>query len=140
MSGFTRATILFSLVALVLAFGVAYFGLSFGAGNAGMLLCTPPLALLLSLSVGYLGAYLQKDDPAKTARNTRNGARSGLIVAIAALVGRVAASFVGPTAALGATDACLALVVVGLGLLFGGIGGWSWARHEHEVRTGYKPT
>ena len=131
MSGFLKAVSIFSLVAFT-----TYFGLSY----VGWAICTIPLALVLGVAVGYVGGNMQKDDPSKTARNVRNGARSGLIVGIVGFLGRVVAGFVVPAAALNFTDACIALGVVAISLLFGGVGGWSWARQEHERLTGYKPT
>ena len=66
-----------------------------------------PLVLVLGLAAGYVGANWQKDDPSKTARNTRNGARSGLIVGIAGIVGRSLVGLILPAEALTVLDYCL---------------------------------
>jgi hypothetical protein len=131
MSGFNKAAALIGLISFVLGAGLAYLSLEW---------CIWALAPIFGLAAGYIGAQWQKDDPEKTARNTRKGARSGLVVGLAGFGGRAAVGLAVPAAALNVTDACVGLLVAGLALVFGGIGGWSWARHEHEVQTGYKPT
>jgi hypothetical protein len=123
--------VIFGVAALILVAALAYIGFGW---------CMLPLVLLFGLAAGYVGANWQKDDPSKTARNTRNGARSGLIVGIAGMVGRGLAGFIAPVEALTVLDYCLILAVIAGALALGGVGGWSWARHEHEVQTGYKPT
>ncbi len=131
MTGFTAATILFSAIAFVVFAGLALAGQPF---------CALPLAIVLGLAVGYVGAYLQKDDPSKTARIARNGAKAGIIAGVAGFVGRIVAGLLSVSAAMSISDACLGGAVVVVFLLFGWLGGWSWARQEHERQTGYKPT
>jgi hypothetical protein len=131
MVGHMRAIVIFGAGALILSVVLSYVGLAW---------CTWPLLLVLGLAGGYVGANWQKDDPAKTARNTRNGARTGLIVGVAGLFGRVLAGLLLPEQLLSIPDYCILVAVVAGALALGGVGGWSWARHEHEVQTGYKPT
>jgi nitrate/nitrite transporter NarK len=131
MSGHFRAIVIFGAAALILGVALAYIGFGW---------CMLPLVLVLGLAAGYVGANWQKDDSSKTARNTRNGARSGLIVGIAGMLGRGLVGLIAPAAELTVLDYCLMIVVIAGALALGGVGGWSWARHEHEVQTGYKPT
>jgi hypothetical protein len=131
MSGNLRAIVIFGATALILGLALAYIGFGW---------CMLTLVPVLGLAAGYVGANWQKDDPSKTARNTRNGARSGLIVGIAGMVGRILAGFIAAAEALTVFDYCLIIAVIAGALALGGVGGWSWARHEHEVQTGYKPT
>ena len=131
MSGHITAIIIFGAAALILGVALAYMGFGW---------CMLPLVLVLGLAAGYVGANWQKDDPSKTARNTRNGARSGLIVGFAGMVGRVLVGLIVPAEALTVLDYCLIITAITGALALGGVGGWSWARHEHEVQTGYKPT
>jgi hypothetical protein len=131
MPGTIRASLIFGAVAFLLSAGLAYFNLGW---------CMLPLTLVLALAGAYIGALWAKDDPSKTARNTRNGARTGLIVGVAGLVGRYLAGLVVPAVAMSVLDLCIVLIVVAGSAVLGGVGGWSWARHEHEVQTGYKPT
>jgi hypothetical protein len=141
MSGTAKATIIFSIIALVL-----YGALTFIRAPW----CTPFLAVVLGLSVGYVGANLDKPDVSKTARIARKGAKAGLIAGGAGLVGQLvggwAATISEPTIdGMGTVLAlvawsCLGFVALGVSALFGWLGGWSWARHEHERQTGYKPT
>ena len=132
MTGYARSSVLFGLGALVLCFVLAAIGFAWTAG------CILPVA---SLAGGYIGGTFSKGDPSKTARNTRNGALTGFAIALLGIAGRLAASFVAPdSAGLNALqDGCLIPLALAVGLLLGGIGGWAYARHEHERETGYKP-
>ncbi len=132
MTGFTRVTLIFSPLAFV-AF------LLLARADVPMPLCALPMAGMLGVVVGYVGALWQKDDPAKTARIARGAGKAGLIVGVCAAVGQLAALFLAATS----TDivtACTGVLVVALFAFFGWVGGWSWARQEHERQTGYKPT
>src|SRR5580765_6081362 len=125
MTGHLRAIVIFGVAALVLSTALAYVGFAW---------CAWPLLLVLGLAGGYVGANWQKDDPSKTARNTRNGARTGLIVGVAGLFGRVLVGLLLPEQLLTLPDYCILVAVVAGALALGGVGGWSWARHEHEVQ------
>ncbi len=131
MSGNTKATIIFSLLASALFAALAFFGWS---------LCAPVLSLVLGLAVGYVGGNMQKDDPAKTARIARAGLRAGLIVGVAGVVGQIVETLIGGGALDTITLGCVGLIAVAVCGFFGWVGGWSWARQEHERQTGYKPT
>ena len=141
MSGTTKATIIFSGIALVLYATLTFIGSAW---------CTPFLAVVLGLSPGYVGANLDKPDVAKTARIARDGGKSGLIAGLAGLVGQLAGGWMatissptidgmGTVLALAAFS-CLGVISLAVFTFFGWLGGWSWARHEHERQTGYKPT
>jgi nitrate/nitrite transporter NarK len=141
MSGTTKATIVFSIMAFVLYAALTFMGTAW---------CTPLLAVVLGLSAGYVGANLDKPDASKTARIARNSGKSGLIAGIAGLVGQLAGGWIatinsptidgmGTVLALVAFS-CLGVVSLAVFTFFGWLGGWSWARHEHERQTGYKPT
>jgi hypothetical protein len=141
MSGTTKATIIFSIITLVLYAALTFIGSAW---------CTPFLSVVLGLSVGYVGANLDKLDVSKTARIARNGGKSGLSAGIAGLVGQLAGGWaatissptidgMGTVLALAAFS-CLGVVSLAVLTFFGWLGGWSWARHEHERQTGYKPT
>src|SRR2546423_21959 len=130
MSGFTRATLLFSLLAFIAFFLVSRINLP---------LCVLPLSGVLGVVVGYVGAQWQQDDASRTARIARSGGKAGLIVGLCAALGSLAqfllASMNGDVGL-----ACTGVLIVVLFAFFGWVGGWSWARHEHERQTGYKPT
>ena len=78
MSGFTKATVLFSVVTFIVSAAAAFLHAAW---------CGLPLAIPIGLAAGYVGAYWQKDDPAKTARIARSGAKVGLIAGSAGVVG-----------------------------------------------------
>ncbi len=130
MSGFSKATILFSLIALIV------FAL---LSRINVPLCALPLSGVLGIAAGYVGAYWQKDDPSKTARIARSGGKAGLIAGVFAALGQVVVILFASTSEY-FTPACTGVLVVALFAIFGWLGGWSWARHEHERQTGYKPT
>lgn len=130
MSGYAKATILFSLIALV-AFALL--------SRINVPLCALPLSGVLGVAVGYVGAYWQKDDPAKTARIARNGGKAGLIAGVFAALGQLTALVLAATP-FDVVPACMGVITLSLFTFFGWLGGWSWARHEHERQTGYKPT
>jgi hypothetical protein len=130
MSGFTRATILFCPLAFIAFLLVARINIP---------LCALPLAGVLGIVAGYVGALWQKDDPAKTARIARGGGKAGLIVGVCAALGQLVALLLAAST-IDVIPACTGVLVVALFAFFGWVGGWSWARHEHERQTGYKPT
>jgi hypothetical protein len=131
MSGFTKATAVFSVVTFVVGALAIYLGAAW---------CALPLAIVIGLAAGYVGAYWQKDDPAKTARIARNGAKAGLVSGIAGFVGGIVGGALRSAAGPDVFGLCQALAMAGLLTIFAWLGGWSWARHEHERQTGYKPT
>jgi len=133
MSGFTKATVLFSVVTLCVSLAAAFLHAAW---------CGLPLAIPIGLAAGYIGAYWQKDDPSKTARIARYAGKVGLIAGIAGVVGGVLGTLLNSTTGpdVIVIGLCLALVTAGMLTLFAWLGGWSWARHEHERQTGYKPT
>lgn len=129
MSGIMRATLLFVLVAFSVNAAGAYLHAAW---------CGLPLAVLIGLAAGYVGAYWQKDDPAKTARIARAGAKVGLAAGVAGVVGGLLVTVL--ATGFDPFGACILLVIAAMTMVFGWLGGWSWARHEHERQTGYKPT
>jgi hypothetical protein len=131
MTGFTKATVLFSAVVFVVSAAVAFLGAAW---------CGLPLAIPIGLAAGYVGAYWQKGDPAKTARIARSGAKVGLIAGSVGAVGGVLGTVLSSTTGVAVIGLCLSLVMAGMLTVFAWLGGWSWARHEHERQTGYKPT
>jgi nitrate/nitrite transporter NarK len=131
MSGFTKAAVVFALITFVISAAATYLHAAW---------CGLPLAIAIGLAVGYIGAYWQKDDPAKTARIARGGAKAGLVAGIAGLAGGIVGGVLNAAAGPDVVNLCLALVTAGLLTIFAWLGGWSWARHEHERQTGYKPT
>jgi hypothetical protein len=131
MSGFTKAALIFSIATFVVSTAAAYLTVAW---------CGLPFAIVLGLAVGYVGAYWQKGDPAKTARIARSGAKAGLVAGVAGLVGGIVGGLLNPAADQMVVNLCFTLVTAGLLTIFAWLGGWSWARHEHERQTGYKPT
>jgi len=131
MSGVMRATLLFAVLAFVVDAVAAALHLVW---------CGLPLAVLIGLAAGYVAASWQKDDPAKTARIARGGAKVGLVAGIAGLVGGLLVTVLATAAGFDPFGACVLLVIAAMTMIFGWLGGWSWARHEHERQTGYKPT
>ena len=130
MSAVMRATLLFAALALVVNALAAYLHVPW---------CGLLLAVLIGLAAGYVAASWQKDDPAKTARIARGGAKVGLVAGIAGAVGGLLVAYMAAPADF-VFSACLLLVTAAMTMVFGWLGGWSWARHEHERQTGYKPT
>jgi hypothetical protein len=130
MSGFTRATLLFSPMAFIAFFLVSRINLP---------LCVLPLSGVFGVVVGYIGAQWKQDDAAKTARIARSGGKAGLIVGVCAALGSLAQLLLS-SYYLDIVPACTGVLIVALFAFFGWVGGWSWARHEHERQTGYKPT
>ncbi|MBI5877148.1 MAG: hypothetical protein HZB53_05830 [Chloroflexi bacterium] len=133
MKGYVRVSAIVGVVSLVVCLGLAFIGLAWAAG------CVLPVA---ALAGGYMGGSAEKDDPSKTARNTRRGALAGLVIVLFGLAGRLVAGLVSPQAAQInlLSDGCLAALSVVVGLVLGGIGGWAYVRQQHEKQTGYKPT
>ena len=131
MSGVMRAALLFAALALVVNALAAYLQVVW---------CGLPLAVLIGLAAGYVAASWQKDDPAKTARIARGGAKVGLVAGIAGVAGGLLVTMLATAAGFDPFGACLLLVMAAMTMVFGWLGGWSWARHEHERQTGYKPT
>lgn len=133
MTGYTRTSIVLGVIAFIICLALAYIGLAWAAG------CVLPVAALVG---GYVGGTQAKDDPSKTARNTRRGAIAGFIIVALGLIGRLLASLVAPDAAALDVfrDGCLVSVALVVGIVLGGIGGWAYARQQHERQTGYKPT
>jgi hypothetical protein len=132
MSGFLKATVLFSVVTFIVSAAAAFLPATWWCGL--------PLAIPIGLAAGYIGAYWQNDDPAKTARIARNGAKVGLIAGSAGVVGELLGTVLNSTTGLNVLGLCLTLVMAGMLTVFAWLGGWSWARHEHERQTGYKAT
>jgi len=128
-----RTSAVVGIVALMLCLGLALIGLAWAAG------CVLPIA---ALAGGYMGGSAQKDDPSKTARNTRHGALAGLVIVLLGLAGRFAAGIAAPQSAAidWASDGCLTVMAVVVGAVLGGIGGWAYVRQQPEKQTGYKPT
>ncbi len=133
MTGYTRTSAILGVIAFIVCLGLAFFGLAWAAG------CVLPVAALVG---GYMGGTQAKDDPSKTARNTRRGAIAGLVIVALGLAGRVLAAVVAPDAAALDVfrDGCLISVALLVGIVLGGIGGWAYVRQQHERQTGYKPT
>ena len=126
-----RATLLFSALTLVVNAAAAYL-------NAAP--CALLLAVLIGLAAGYVGAYWQKDDPAKSLRIARGGAKVGLVAGVAGVMGGLLVTVLPTAAGFEPIGFCLSLMMAAMTMVFGWLGGWSWARHEHERQTGYKPT
>ncbi len=130
MSGTTKATIIFSLIAFVLYATLAYI-------QAG--LCNLISAALLSLSVGYVGAQLDQPDASKAARIAREGAKAGLLMGCAGMIGQFVGGWVTAEVALWflATTSCLSVFTLGVATFFGWLGGFSWARQNYERQSGH---
>ena len=131
MSSFLKATGLFSAVTFIVSAAAAFLHAAW---------CGLPLAIAIGLAAVYIGAYWQKDDPSKTARIARSGGKVGLIAGSAGVLGGVLGTVLRSTTGLDVISLCLSLVMAGMLTVFAWLGGWSWARHEHERQTGYKPT
>lgn len=132
MSGYTRISVIFGLVAFFISLALSVAGIGWA------LFCVLPLA---ALAGGYVGGAQSKDDPSKTARNTRRGAFAGSSISVLGLFGSYAAAFIGKGFMdFGIVDLCLGALLVAAGAAMGGVGGWAYVRHEHERQTGYKPT
>ena len=131
MSGLRKATLLFSVVTFIVSAATAFLHVAW----CGLLLAIP-----MGLAAGYVGAFWQKDDPSKTARIARSGGKVGLIAGSAGVVGGLLGTALNSAAELDVLGLCLLLLMAGTLTVFAWLGGWSWARHEHERQTGYKPT